>query len=97
MDRAARPAQSESGKRPIAGVSGRASVCSPSGGHQESWADAFRNLIRDAYQWIREDGRPEAKPAPLPTFEDGYRSTCLVETMLEAMRRGDDGNRYSDN
>ena len=24
------------------------------GGHQESWADAFRNLIHDAYQWIRE-------------------------------------------
>ena len=42
----------------------------------------FSQSVRDAYQWIREDGRPEAKPAPLPTFEDGYRSTCLVETML---------------
>ena len=58
------------------------------GGHQESWADAFRNLLRDAYQWIREDGRPEAKPAPLPTFEDGYRSTCLVETMLRSHAAG---------
>jgi predicted dehydrogenase len=58
------------------------------GGHQESWADAFRNLLRDAYQWIREDGRPEAKPAALPTFEDGYRSTCLVETMLRSHAAG---------
>jgi predicted dehydrogenase len=58
------------------------------GGHQESWADAFRNLLRDAYQWIREDGRPEAKPAPLPTFEDGYRSNCLVEAMLRSHAAG---------
>jgi predicted dehydrogenase len=58
------------------------------GGHQESWADAFRNLIHDAYQWIREGGRPEAKPAPLPTFEDGYRSTCIVEAILKSNEAG---------
>jgi len=58
------------------------------GGHQEAWADAFRNLIADAYQWIREGGRPEAKPAPLPTFEDGYRSTCLIEAMLKSHAAG---------
>lgn len=58
------------------------------GGHQESWADAFHNLIRDAYRWIREGGHPEAKPALLPTFEDGYRSTCLVEAMLKSHAAG---------
>jgi predicted dehydrogenase len=58
------------------------------GGHQEAWADAFRNLVADAYQWIREGGRPDAKPAPLPTFEDGYRSTCLVEAMLKSHAAG---------
>lgn len=58
------------------------------GGHQESWADAFRNLMGDAYQWIREGGHPEAKPAPLPTFEDGYRSTCIVEAMLRSHAAG---------
>jgi predicted dehydrogenase len=58
------------------------------GGHQEAWADAFRNLIADAYRWIREGGRPEAKPAPLPTFEDGYRSTCLIEAMLKSHAAG---------
>jgi predicted dehydrogenase len=54
------------------------------GGHQESWADAFCNVIRDAYAWIAEGGVPEAKPSMLPTFQDGYRSTCLVEAMLKS-------------
>jgi predicted dehydrogenase len=58
------------------------------GGHQEGWADAFFNVIRDAYHWIREKGRPEAKPSALATFEDGYRSTCLVDAMLKSHARG---------
>src|SRR5277367_2062294 len=33
------------------------------GGHQEAWADAFCNLMRDAYRWIGEGGAPDAKPA----------------------------------
>jgi len=58
------------------------------GGHQESWADAFKNLMMDAYGWIAAGGKPEDKPGMLPTFEDGYRSTCLVEAMLESAARG---------
>ena len=58
------------------------------GGHQESWADAFCNVIRDAYEWVRAGGAPEAKPAMLPTFEDGYRSTCLVDAMLRSHKAG---------
>ncbi len=58
------------------------------GGHQESWADAFRNLMQDAYQWISAGGVPEAKSAMLPTFEDGYRSTCLVDAMLKSHQAG---------
>src|SRR5258708_4732616 len=54
------------------------------GGHQESWADAFLNLIRDAYEWIREGAQTEVKPAMLPTFDDGYRSTCVVDAMLKS-------------
>jgi predicted dehydrogenase len=54
------------------------------GGHQEAWADAFCNLIRDAYRWIGEGAAPGTKPAMLPTFEDGYRSTCLVDAMLRS-------------
>jgi len=58
------------------------------GGHQESWADAFFNLIRDAYGWIREGAPLTAKPVMLPTFDDGYRSTCLVEAMLKSHAAG---------
>jgi len=58
------------------------------GGHQESWADAFFNLIKDAYGWIREGAPADAKPAMLPTFEDGYRSTCLVDAMLKSHATG---------
>ena len=58
------------------------------GGHQESWADAFCNVIRDAYEWVHAGGAPEAKPAMLPTFEDGYRSTCLVDAMLRSHSAG---------
>jgi len=58
------------------------------GGHQESWADAFRNLMADAYTWIRAGAAPEAKPDMLPTFEDGYRSTLLVDAMLRSHAAG---------
>jgi predicted dehydrogenase len=57
-------------------------------GHQEAWADAFRNVIADAYQWIREGAKPQARPAALATFADGYRSDLLVEAMLASHAAG---------
>jgi predicted dehydrogenase len=57
-------------------------------GHQEAWADAFRNVIADAYRWIRDGARPQARPAALATFADGYRSDVLVETMLASHAAG---------
>jgi len=57
-------------------------------GHQEAWADAFRNVIADAYQWIREGARAQARPAALATFADGYRSDLLVEAMLASHAAG---------
>ena len=57
-------------------------------GHQEGWADAFRNVIADAYQWIRDGARPQARPAALATFADGYRSDLLVEAMLASHAAG---------
>jgi predicted dehydrogenase len=58
------------------------------GGHQEAWADAFLNIIRDGYDWVRSGAAPEAKPVPLPTFEDGYRSTCIIAAMLQSHAAG---------
>jgi len=57
-------------------------------GHPEAWADAFRNLLADAYTWIRGGGTPETKPAALPTFADGYRNSLLVEAMLKSHAAG---------
>jgi predicted dehydrogenase len=58
------------------------------GGHQEGWADAFTNLIRDAYTWIAAGALADAKPAMLPTFEDGYRSACVIDAILRSHAAG---------
>ena len=55
------------------------------GGHQEAWADAFCNVMRDIYQVITEEKR---QPPAMATFEDGYRSACVVDAILESHRRG---------
>lgn len=57
-------------------------------GHQEAWGDAFFSLIADAYRWIAEGGAAKKKPAPLPTFADGWRSARIVEAMLRSHAEG---------
>jgi predicted dehydrogenase len=59
------------------------------GGHQESWTDAFSNLMRDIYGFIAA-GKKASDPHPpaFATFEDGYRANCIVEAILESARQG---------
>jgi predicted dehydrogenase len=57
-------------------------------GHPEAWSDAFRNLIADAYAWIRKGGTPQTKPAALPTFADGYRNALVIDAMLKSHAAG---------
>jgi predicted dehydrogenase len=59
------------------------------GGHQEAWADAFCNLMRDIYGFIA-DGRSMAdeRPPAFATFDDGYHSACVVDAVLQSHRRG---------
>jgi predicted dehydrogenase len=57
-------------------------------GHQESWSDAFFNVIADAYDWVREGGAPAAKPAPTATFDDGYRSHRVIDAILKSHAAG---------
>jgi predicted dehydrogenase len=59
------------------------------GGHQEAWADAFCNLMRDIYGFIAA-GKPAASPHPpsMATFEDGYRANCIIEAILESAKQG---------
>lgn len=58
------------------------------GGHHESWRDAFYNLIADAYAWIRSGAEMKNKPTPLPTFEDGYRSHCILDAIVKSNANG---------
>jgi len=59
------------------------------GGHQEGWADAFANVMRDIYGVIAAGAAAGAsRPAAMATFEDGYRANCLVDAMLASARQG---------
>jgi predicted dehydrogenase len=60
------------------------------GGHQEAWADAFRNVIADSYSVIRARMAGTTAPSPpaFATFEDGYHAACIVDAVLESHRRG---------
>jgi predicted dehydrogenase len=57
------------------------------GGHQEGWADAFHNLVRDIYDWIAA-GKGTSGAPPFPTFEDGYRSASIIEAILKSHASG---------
>ena len=58
------------------------------GGHQEAWADAFCNLMRDIYGCIAA-GRPyRTLPPAVATFEDGYRANRIVEAILDSAKNG---------
>jgi len=59
------------------------------GGHQEAWADAFANVMRDIYGFIAE-GKKASDPHPpaFATFEDGYRANCIVEAILQSAAKG---------
>lgn len=59
------------------------------GGHQEGWADAFCNVMRDIYGFIAAGKRPgDARPPAFATFEDGYHAACVVDAILDSHRRG---------
>jgi predicted dehydrogenase len=58
------------------------------GGHQEAWADAFCNVMRDVYAAIAS-GPPYPRLTPVAaTFEDGLRANRIVEAILESAARG---------
>jgi predicted dehydrogenase len=59
------------------------------GGHQEAWADAFCNVLRDVYSFIAAGRRPsDPHPPAFATFDDGYRAAAIVDAILESHRRG---------
>ena len=59
------------------------------GGHQEAWADAFCNLMRDIYGVIAKGSAAGgARPPAFATFDDGFRANCLVDAMLASAKGG---------
>ncbi len=59
------------------------------GGHQEAWADAFANVMRDIYGFIAAGHGPnDPHPPAFATFADGYRANCLVDAMLKSAAAG---------
>jgi predicted dehydrogenase len=59
------------------------------GGHQEGWADAFFNVMRDIYEFIVAGKGPDAAhPPAFATFDDGYRAALIVESILASARAG---------
>jgi len=58
------------------------------GGHQEAWADAFCNLMREIYATIAA-GAPYPAMAPMvATFEDGFRANRIVDAILASAEDG---------
>jgi predicted dehydrogenase len=59
------------------------------GGHQEAWADAFCNLMRDIYGFIAAGHSPkDPHPPAFATFDDGYRANVIVEAILQSAAAG---------
>lgn len=56
------------------------------GGHNEGWADAFKNLMSNVYRFIAEDRDPvaDADAIDFPTFEDGYRACSIIEAIIRS-------------
>jgi predicted dehydrogenase len=57
-------------------------------GHQEGWSDGFRNVIDDAYTWIRANGDADARPATICTFADASQICAVIEAMLRSHEAG---------
>jgi predicted dehydrogenase len=59
------------------------------GGHQEGWADAFFNVMRDIYGLIAaETRRSRDEPPIFATFADGLRAMRVVDAVLRSAKAG---------
>ncbi|HAK56803.1 MAG TPA: dehydrogenase [Acidobacteria bacterium] len=59
------------------------------GGHQEGWATAFHNIMRDIYTHIADGKGPnDPHPPAFATFDDGYRANRIVHAILASSGAG---------
>ena len=57
-------------------------------GHQEAWADAFCNVMREIYRCIAAGPPYPPLPPMVATFEDGFRANRIVDAILESAADG---------
>jgi predicted dehydrogenase len=58
------------------------------GGHQEGWADAFCNVMREIYGCIAAGPPYGSLPPMVATFDDGFRANRIVDAILESAADG---------
>lgn len=58
------------------------------GGHNEGYADSFKQCFRDIYAWIETEPAARGEPE-FPTFADGHRELVLCEAVLASAERGE--------
>jgi len=58
------------------------------GGHQEAWADAFCNLMREIYACIAAGPPYPPLPPMVASFEDGFRANRIVDAILTSAEDG---------
>ncbi|MNJ30076.1 Glucose-6-phosphate 3-dehydrogenase [compost metagenome] len=61
----------------------RGSIHHP-GGHGEGWPDAMKNGMLHFYRFIYEGKSLSLDKPEFATFEDGHRSMCVTEAILES-------------
>ena len=57
-------------------------------GHQEGWADAFCNVLREIYRCIAAGPPYPPLPPMVASFEDGFRANRIVDAILESAADG---------
>jgi predicted dehydrogenase len=59
------------------------------GGHNEGWADAFKNLMRNVMTFIAEGHKAaEADGQLFPRFDEGLRAARIVDAIMQSQRSG---------
>jgi len=61
-------------------------IVSYPGGHNEGFADTFKQCFNKLYTYIKDEGHKKGLPATFPTFEDGHRELLLCEAIVDSAK-----------
>lgn len=70
-------------------ASGARPYASLPAGHTEGWPDAFRNVLRNIFAFVADNGDSRAKDGmDFPTFEDGSRAAAISDALARSGQNG---------